>query len=262
MKDDPGAVDAGRLDEMLAQVDGLRDRINRLTPQRGSLAADDFDHRNVLRRLAWQHGTVGLSVACDCMRGLRLMAGRTPRPVFAHLPLLRASLEGASMARWLFDPSASAEIRVQRGLRAELSDLAYLQYAEGHGAGGTAFPALRKSAEPALERLQLLRNKWHVEPAPVEEMRPSRLAARYASFPDGGASSGGWLYSVLSAATHGRRWALEMTNARERNPLDPLTLVRASVDLPRVVLLSAIVLDHLEVACQSAERYAGFGEPG
>ena len=261
MVQDRQLADSQRLQAMLVQVEALRIRINRLKARPESLATKDIHHRSTLRRLAWQHGTVALMVSCDSMRGLRLMASGVPRPVFAHLPLLRAAVDGASIARWLFDPTASTADRVQRGLRVELEDLAEQEKAQRFGTGSSLFIAPGEPAAQRLERVKKTAQRDKIVAAPRNQWVPTSLAARYASFPDGGTDSGAWLYAALSAGAHGRRWALQLANTKTDNPFDPLTGMTSWVDLKRVAALTAIVLDHLIVAIQDAERYAGLGEP-
>ena len=45
-------------------------------------------------------------------------------PTFAHMTLLRGSLEGCSTARWLVDPAVDSRVRIARGVGAQLADLA------------------------------------------------------------------------------------------------------------------------------------------
>ena len=244
------------------QLDGLGDRINRLKPRPHSDAYRDLHAPEPKRQLAWQHGTVTLVVAADNMNGLRLIAREWPRPVFALLPALRTAVDGASLARWLFDPSANSDEKMRRAIRAEEEDLIDLDKAQVAGKGGTY---IRLPLTPAAPRLRALREEITERKLPQashKEFGSSSLASRYASFPDGGPDSGGWLYATLSAVVHGRRWALGLADSRSDNPFDPLTAVTSRPNLQLTVRLTAVVLDHLIVAIQDAERYAGFGEPG
>jgi hypothetical protein len=261
MVQDPQLAAHQRLQEMLMQLDPLSDRINRLKPRPGSDAHRDLQSEPE-RRVAWQHGTVALAVACDNMNGLRLMAGGVPRPVFAQLPLLRTAVDGASLARWLFDPAADSAEKMRRGLRVDEEDLIELDKAQRAGEGGTAIKLPLAPAGPRLSELRKKVKERGLPQATHKEFGPASLASRYASFPDGGSDSGGWLYATLSAVVHGRRWALGLANTLSDNPFDPRTDVTSRPNLSLVVHLTAIVLDHLTVAVEDAERYAGFGEPG
>jgi hypothetical protein len=261
MVQDPKLAEHQRLQEMLMQLDALGDRINRLSPLPASDAHRDLHAPEPKRQLAWQHGTVALVVAADNMNGLRTIASAYPRPVFALMPPLRTAVDGASLARGLFDPRADSDEKMRRAIRAEEEDLIELDKAQVAGKGGTY---IRLPLAPAAPRLKTLREtirKRKLPEASHSEFASSKLASRYASFPDGGPDSGGWLYATLSAVVHSRRWALGLADSRSDDPFDPLTAVTSRPNLKLALRLTAVVLDHLIVAIQDAERYAGFGEP-
>jgi hypothetical protein len=127
----------------------LGDRINRLNPLQCSGAYRGLHAPEPKRQLAWQHGTVALVVAADKMNGLRLIASAYPRPVFPLLPPLRTAVDGASLARWLFDPSAATDEKMRRAIRAEEEDLIELDKAQVAGQGGTYIRLPLAPAAPA-----------------------------------------------------------------------------------------------------------------
>lgn len=65
-------------------------------------------------------GGLTLFAACDYARGFANAIEADPTPVYAHLALLRASLEACVVSAWLNDPEIGHMERIKRGLAEQL----------------------------------------------------------------------------------------------------------------------------------------------
>jgi hypothetical protein len=117
---------AQQLDARLDLVQGLLDKWNKVAGVQikpGSQLAVD-DEFSAWRHLS--HTVVGsIHLALDNVRAFRDLVrpdGQLLFPQFAHYPLLRASLEGASLALWILSPNDPKE-RIQRLLRTATAEL-------------------------------------------------------------------------------------------------------------------------------------------
>lgn len=110
------------LDESLRGLGDLYARYQRLGqrgPARNSLASSDGLAE--LGQYAWVLGASAMSSAIDHLISWNELRQRV-HPTYGHMTLLRGSLEGSVLCRWLVDPKASAEERLRRGAGAQRDD--------------------------------------------------------------------------------------------------------------------------------------------
>jgi hypothetical protein len=117
---------ASQLNARLDMVDALCERWERVggvrINPRSEMGHDDA-------HTAWRHlshtVTLGLNVATDNLRAFRDLVRRDEQlivPQFAHYPVLRAALEGASLSLWLLAPDDPRD-RIGRLLRAAMAEI-------------------------------------------------------------------------------------------------------------------------------------------
>lgn len=244
--------DTAQLEALLDDVNTLHDRVAQLVE--GTRSAPPAAGR--WGGLVWRHGIRGLESAVDHLRAWRLLSRARPRTIMAHYALLRSAVDGGAAARWIFEPAIDAGTRAGRALRAEHTDLKEQEKMEQHGQG--TLPSTPPPTYPELiAELLDAASEAGVHLAPWSESRYTALAARYAGYPSTYAGTGAYMYSVLSAATHGRLWAgvLAKENAVLRRPDQPDIPIML-MDASTATWLTEKVLYVVERAIRDAERYA------
>lgn len=244
--------------DFASHVAGIRRCINGLKPQPGCPFFVERE-QSPFGQHAWDHGTRALVASCDNMVGLvSLRKGAIPT-AFAHFSLLRATVDGASLTRWLFDPKADGRVRAQRTYRAILEDLNEMQKAEDADPDAPAVGTQSVAELRAEIDAQALAFD-NLQPTPRDKSKYSVLAARYAGILRDVDTSGKWLYAVLSAAAHGRPWGIQLTERRVRGPSGDAEMRLAPHAAGEA--LAVLVLRVLRQALEDAERHAGIDHTG
>lgn len=138
-------------------------------------------------------------------RMLRLQAGA--QPIFAHLTLIRAALEGLTIARWLCDESIGTDERVRRAAGVQTADYEQRLRFERRMASRIAKPiGDAKTAAERMDVLDRLLRKEHVKPIGMPSA--TDLFARYVLGSDPGNLAGESLYRLISGIAHAKVWSL------------------------------------------------------
>jgi len=232
----------------------LRKRINRLRPTPESPYHKELPASPFIQH-AWDHGTRSLVLACDNMLGfLSMMRGAVPTS-FAPYSVLRSGVDGIGLSRWLFEPEIGPDERARRAYRAVIEDLIELGKAQAIDPDESIARANSAGHLRAIADEQA--SAHGVTPAPRDKSTYSALAVRYAPIVLDVNRSGAWGYAVLSAAAHGRAWAITLgiqSASEQRDGVRDFTLG------PHHALVDAmawLVLRALTWAVEDAEGYAG-----
>jgi hypothetical protein len=198
-----------------------------------------------------------LQSAHDHLSAWQDLAHARPRRIMAHYSLLRTAVDGASRARWLFEPRLTADVRAGRGYRSELTDRLEVVKVD-------KLDRRRSDPSPPPEALaQELRDLAAADGVQIAPHRKyTALAATYATFPSRYKGSGAYLYSILSAAAHGHVWADHLARKAVLRGPGVADLPIHIMDAETALWATEIVLDIVTKAVSEAEAYAKTGEPG
>lgn len=244
--------DPERLGELLLTVPPLHERLLQLGdlgPAPGSNALTDLEVGQpaelVLGELVRSGALTSVGNAIDhlvswaglCVRGKLL-------PTFAHFTLLRSTVEAASTARWLVDPTVDRRVRVARGIGHQLADLGERNKLEriARPSAAPVLPPSPPDARTADQRIKALD-----EAAAAAGLCPLRIGhtdvvARY--------GLGEFAYRMLCAFAHGGQ-AIPFAASSRGEPADPdvggLRSVRLTGDVAGAIQMTdaAIALAHL-----------------
>ena len=244
------------LDESLRGLGDLYARYQRLGqrgPARNSLASRDGPAE--LGQYAWVLGASAMSSAIDHLISWNELRQRV-HPTYGHMTLLRGSLEGSVLCRWLVDPKASAEERLRRGAGAQRHD-----FQERGKFERLRTDPINEGGATAKQRIaELDRAMAKARLKPIQLLGPTDLCARYvADASDLG--SGEFVYRLLSAFAHAKQWAiLPASDYAQHGPMGDLpgvelVAVRASQRLAGA--LTNITARTLTVAMDELHAYAG-----
>lgn len=244
------------LDDALHGLDDLYSRYQRLGklgPAPRSRASRDA--RTELGQYAWVLGASAVSSAIDHLISWSELRQRV-HPTYGHMTLLRGSLEGSVLCRWLVDPNASAEERLRRGAGAQLDD-----YLERGKFERLRTDPINEGAMTAKQRIAELEPELaKVKLKPIQLLGPTDLCKRYV--PDAaGLGNGEFAYRLLSAFAHAKQWAiLPASEYDEHGPMGDLpgvelVAVRASHQLAGALTL--VAMRALTAAMDELHAYAG-----
>jgi hypothetical protein len=159
---------------------------------------------------AHDSGQLLLFATSDCARALVWVLSRDASPVYAHDVLARSSLELASRAWWLFEPSIALRLRVARGMNDRIFGLSQqshlpLPQEERARASERLNELFAEAARLGFQTIRDPRTDVHY----LEEMRPGQteLIKKLLSA-DGDASLGALVYGMFSAVAHGTTFGL------------------------------------------------------
>jgi len=197
----PELVDA------LRAIEPLTPRLQTATVTRpGSQAERDAKVR--VGRHALELAIAALAGGLDHLEAWRqLVLGAGVLPPFAYVTLIRVSIEGAVVGRWLLEPGLTRDERRSRGLGAQRADCdERRKFEEQRGMG---VPVSGKRAADRISDLEKMANRLG-----LAIRRPpdrTRLFELYA-IPRAGSlkhpTLGADLYRVLSGSPHGRQWTM------------------------------------------------------
>jgi hypothetical protein len=196
----------------------------------------------------------------EVWRVLALRAGHLPP--FSYMTLLRASMEGVVLARWLLEPRISPDERRARGLGAQWADYAERRKFERQRGMGKP-----RRGKRAAERMQDIENQ--AKRLGLTIRRPpdrTRLFELYAlpSAERREDSFGAELYRVWSGAPHGRQWTMPMTARHEvvgGQPAGMRPLARLTIDTNTAAASTQIAVGATIVALMELEAYTQAPRP-
>jgi hypothetical protein len=191
----------------LEALDDIEHRMNRFRrgSEEGSPASRDAARR--AGYYAWSFAAAGIQVSHDHLSAWRFLHNSAPQVPFAHWTLLRASIEGSAVTRWICGGPAGAS--AGRGVGAQQADFEQRQGFEGRMK--SAMPWAPPPQVDAVTRVKELRAE--AEEAGIVPVRfPGSTRLIASTLP--GADLGGVtidsevLYRLLSAAAHSRMWGM------------------------------------------------------
>jgi hypothetical protein len=204
-----------------------RDELAQSGPGPGSAAALDALER--CGEEAGSHAFVALSIAIELLEawGAVFLKGQILQPL-APFAMLRGSMEGSVVCRWLVDPRATPAERAARGRGAYLDDITERRKAEA------AFDAARaRAGEPPMawsvpgksgaRRFREFNAVVRRQRLAVQRLPVTDLFNRY--------GPGEGMYRLTSGVAHGRRWAMAVAQRGltgqqlTTTPLTPIELL-------------------------------------
>jgi hypothetical protein len=208
--------------------------------------------------MAWFLAMPAIHVGLDHLyawRQLRLVANS--EPIFAHLSLIRAAMEGLIVARWMLDPSIGGGERLARAVGAQLVD--YRERLKHENLVGDDMPKPTGQGRTAAQRLDELTRHVEaegVEPAPMPST--TRLFADHLFPREHGNVLGESFFRLISGVVHAKVWSLygltdlgaEVRQGEEQRAIT----VTASPELAYVATAVAMRLAAQTIA--ELERYA------
>jgi hypothetical protein len=250
MSDPPSA----RLADRLHRVDDLRVRhlnINLGHPIIGSLEAAD----RMLPDLGEQPGMLAslkIAVMLDhLLTWARLVFDAQVMPTFAHLSLVRPSLEGSPQVRWLLDPAVSRETRVGRAVGCEIADYRWRKSFEDAMAVGGWTPG----------------PDYVLSQTRIDEFKARAIAAGIAVIPwpkstplvrdmalfDPSTDLMAWQYS--SGVLHAQAWASGLGDREVIRDGETLSIAKVTANEETVAGLTTGAVRHMDAALEALERY-------
>ncbi len=175
-------------------------------------------------------------------------------PVFAHMTLLRAAVEGSSRARWLVDPTVTRDVRIARGIAALLNDLREQRRIEAIPDPADAPP--RPAGATADERIKQWTERTDEAGIVPTWLNRTETAAQF--------GPGEFWYRVLCQFAHGGHqvvigasaWAVDDAPSKEG-----VSRLRMEADTRTVWLLTAEVVKGALVAVAELYDYHGHLPP-
>jgi hypothetical protein len=174
-------------------------------------------------------------------------------PIYAHIALIRGSMEASVTVLWLLDPECSPAERAGRAVAMMVHDLEEQRKAEQ--VVEELFDWPESSADKRLADLESSRAS-----ADVPEVRwpgPTRLFATH-GMPNG--PRGEAIYRVLSAHAHGRFWRLLLYSDQSLSIVhrpDSPTVVEVEADDDVAMRMTQLAMDWVSAAVEEAREYHG-----
>lgn len=180
-------------------------------------------------------------------------------PPFSYLTLLRGSLEGAVLARWLLDPTLSAGERRSRGVGAQ-----WVDYDERRKLEADAGLIVTRPGRTAAERMRGLESIARRYGIAISKP-PSRtdLCRTYVE-PRGTPSAkrpiGQIMYRLLSGPAHGLQWGLLFLadlQIEGHSQLGQAKHAKLTANIDAVEFATVIALATVRAAVHDLEVYTG-----
>lgn len=245
--------------DALVRVPELRDRLDAVIlrkPSAGSPAR--ADHALALGHLPWIVPGGALSQGSEPVYVWhRLLNEYGLLPTFSHLVLLRATLEGVAVARWVL-AGASSQERIERATRIEFES--HEERAKFERSLDATNSPRRGTARTGTERVVQLTAEAKDAGVTIKRApNPTDLIRDFAVVTD---KNGEWLYRALSAVAHAKPWGLMAARLGERRPTGVPKSSAVQVTGNPLLTFGAtqIVVDSLAQSVLKFERYAGVGE--
>jgi hypothetical protein len=246
--------DADRLEQLLDRVESLRERHERTklgTPLLGSNEA--ADRRHSLGERPGMVASIKLAVALDHMLvwAALFVDGRRLLPGYAHLSLMRPAFEASAQVRWLLDASVGPEVRIGRGLGAEIKDYEWRRkFEKAMADGGHVFDPSYRLAQTRIDEVlaEARAATTAVIPLPdtttlVRELRLFDVATDLMA----------WQYT--SGVLHGQAWASLLGEHEITRPGVTLNIVEHTANLEHALGLTAGAFHSLDRGIAAIEGY-------
>lgn len=217
--------DAGISDDVVGAVAPLRVVIERLVaagsplvttpPSVTSRAMGEISEQHRFQSESWPDPvdtafagvSLRLVAAADALTAFSQMFVADPLPIYAHMPLLRVSIEACAVAYWLGAP-VGVEERVKRSeslLLKNGKDLKRFPWESAKAKGREIVERVSAGAEPL--GWEVLRGDYPQVDG-VEVPSPKNLIADLFETAIGDEELAGLMWAYLSGVTHAQQWAL------------------------------------------------------
>lgn len=247
----------GRIRALLDQLPDLAARAEkamRSAPAMGSRAQRDLalpDGRFV--GIFAGHALVG---ALADLSTWRVIANGPEIPLRSHLILMRSSLEGSVLCRWLLDPTVRPVRRVARGLAARRDDQAERRDFEASfpDRGKAIANLLGPKGKTGLERLDELDHPDQVTARTAAGIPASGFADTTSLMRKHGIEP---TFRLLSGLAHSKEWSIIVTEAHpeDHEPSPGVRQGRFSASLPWAEIFTDLALAAARSAVGDLERY-------
>jgi hypothetical protein len=192
--------------DLATAVDAVPDRHGNLPSASSRAMSELAEERQYGTRSGWEQpvstahmfGGATLRAASDYVRGIAELFGTDHPPLYAHLPLARATLESAVISAWLSELGIATEERAKRCL-CELLYSAEEVSALGLASAGGDRVAFWEGVGASLG--WTVKNLGRGKPT-IDGQRRPRISSGIAALADGGLDVANALYSQLSAVDH------------------------------------------------------------
>jgi hypothetical protein len=253
--DDPLA----RVRLLLREVPQLDTRVHAATrqpPAEGSPAAADQDRFDGIGSYPWVFAGQVLGVAMDHAEAWVRLFESHGLPQYAHLTLLRATLEAAVTVRWLIS-AVTPEGRVAAAVSMLEEDLVDWDRLVD------SFPGSADPDDTAVHAKVLGEIRAQVAVAGFQTKRPPSTSDRVRDFGVHPGPKTDWIFRILSAPAHGSTWSISLGEVGDE--VEPLVRGARTVKVRAHPLLASnatsIVVSTLVAAVTDFERYAGRPRP-
>jgi len=237
----------------LTAVEPLRVRLYALVkPVRGSRALQS-EKRHPLGHLHTTFAMQALGVALDNLLAWNLIVQCGTYPIYAHMTLLRAALEGAATARWLVDPSVDYRERIRRGAIMQLDDWRQRAAFEGAVSAATSSQPRARLGKSGAERMAEHHDAMQRSGITTERMPPiTKIATDHGHLA---------LWRMTSAFAHGSPWSALVSDLVEM-PGEPLwgsRRARISPAMKYSAFVTKVAVDLVTKAVGEVESHYGVG---
>ena len=253
--DDP--IERVRL--LLREVPQLDTRVHAATrqaPAEGGPAAADQDRFDGIGSYPWVFAGQGLGVAVDHAKAWVRLFESHGLPQYAHLTLLRATLEAAVTVRWLIS-AVTPEGRVAAAVSMLEEDLVDWDRLVD------SFPGSADPDDTAVHAKVLGEIRAQVAVAGFQTKRPPSTSDRVRDFGVHPGPKTDWIFRILSAPAHGSTWSISLGEVGDE--VEPLVRGARTVKVRAHPLLASnatsIVVSTLVAAVTDFERYVGRPRP-
>jgi len=253
--DDPIA----RVRLLLREVPQLDTRVHAATrqpPAEGSPAAADQDRFDGIGSYPWVFAGQVLGVAMDHAEAWVRLFESHGLPQYAHLTLLRATLEAAVTVRWLIS-AVTPEGRVAAAVSMLEEDLVDWDRLVD------SFPGSADPDDTAVHAKVLGEIRAQVAVAGFQTKRPPSTSDRVRDFGVHPGPKTDWIFRILSAPAHGSTWSISLgeVGGEVEPPVRGARTVKVRAHPLLASNATSIVVSTLVAAVTDFERYVGRPRP-
>jgi hypothetical protein len=238
------------------QLDARVHAATRQPPAEGSPAAADRDRFDGIGSYSWVFAGQVLGVAMDHAEAWVRLFESHGLPRYAHLTLLRATLEAAVTVRWLIS-AVTPEGRVAAAVSLLEEDLVdWDRLVE-------SFPGSTAPDDAAAHAKVLAEMRAQVAAAGLQTKRPPSTSDRVRDFGAHPGRKSDWIFRILSAPAHGSTWSISLGEIGDE--VEALVRGAGTVKVRAHPLLASnattIVVSTLAAAVTDFEGYVGRPRP-
>ncbi len=217
-----------------------------------SLAARDA--ARPLGNLVRSGATTAIAIAADhLLAWSALYLGARAFPAFAHMTLMRSTIESTSTVRWLIDPTVAREVRIGRGVGVAVADLEERGKVE-RAASPEARALVPDDAVDAATRIAEMLETARKAGQAIERRDHTFLVTHF--------GPGEMAYRVLCAHAHGGQ-SVTMATSHRTPSLDPdpddLRRVRVGPNREYSITMTENAIRYAEAAVLELYVYHGHG---